>query len=113
MREKHLESIRKACVAANAENDGTFNCDNCERPMLRPLRLADVLLAMGKRKNVEPLTVDEYGNFEIGHKKQYVTVREHPHLSKEAKWNLRDDRLEALKDEDLAFIASLLTGDTV
>lgn len=112
MREKYLESIRKACVAANPE---ISMCQRCEKsPPIqsdfcgdglahiiqnRPIRLADMLLAIGDTGYSNALLsamIHKDGTFGI------LGVV----------WDLFKD-LDGQSDPTVKFIASLLTGDTV
>lgn len=120
MREKQIEAIRQKCIEANPEIE-TQRCGNCGYEMdggycreldsegegqphcpgpseLRPIRLADVLLAI-KNKSI---LVDITGNFW-----EWRSMNEAPR-SFAATWNLRKDDLTEQSDECITFLAELL-----
>jgi hypothetical protein len=94
--EQKLADIRAACIKANSEiqdwckkhdgkTDGCFSCGMSSRP----IRLADVLLAIPQIES--PIET------QLTHRIQVVL-----------RWNLRKDRLEDQSPETLDFIHSLL-----
>lgn len=91
-----LDLIREACVKANPEIvvwSPTVN--EKERKAPRPIRLADVLLAIP-----EGFALDSQGYFCEGDYNGYVPNG--------LKWNLRNDSLESQSKDTIKFIASLL-----
>lgn len=140
-RQKNIETIRKACIAANPEIGSTvvkcicghqFNChakhnvsaadierrrsslyseskcSHCiclewHEDFVRPIHLADVLLAIENQKEVTVL-IDSLGCFMTvmpGEQPVFVSALK-------AQWNLRKDTLTDQSDETLEFIANLL-----
>ena len=117
-RQQNTEAIRRACVAANpnieisrtwlggSETSVRLN----EKINYRPIRLADVLLAIsvsqskrGYDNENHVWAVDTAGEF-FGQSDSDGSP-----LYRDMVWNLRTDDLTAQSDECLAFISSLLT----
>ena len=87
-----IDKIREACIKANPEieqicggEDVAHFCPNCSNKIGRPIRLADVLLAIGE---VRP---------------DFLLAVGHP-----ANWNLKDDNLENQSEETIGFIHNLI-----
>lgn len=108
MREKHLEVIRAACIKANPE------IEKRERVLaefgagyFHPIRLADVLLAIGGEKGqTKGLVVNTLGQMTVMELIEGgLAVRSLPDIIVE--WNLRRDDLTQQSDECVAFVASL------
>ena len=97
-----LQQIREACIKANMEGFGMVGKVEIS-PYMRPVRLADVLLAMSQTG-----TVTKGANF-------LVNVVEIGHgvggsgLFQDVRWNLKDDNLDNQSSETIDFIHSLLT----
>lgn len=67
----------------------------------RPIRLADVLLAIQKKDTLEnPININTYGHLELCGEEQIVLSR--------TTWNLRADSLTDQSDQTLLFLAQLL-----
>jgi hypothetical protein len=81
-REQQIEYIRRKCEA---------------RGMKRPMRLADMLLAIGGGKRIHPGGSNDMGYF----------ISEDDKLK--AQWNLRTDSLEAQSEECITFLYDLLS----
>lgn len=100
MREQHIEVVRKACVAANPEivesHQGEEDGEIVWIEIFRPIRLADVLLAMGRKWRI-----NGSGYFDDGTGKVLGTPDPY--------WNLCANDLTQQSDETLKFLADLLT----
>ena len=134
MREQNIEVIQKACVAANpyiqsTAHESTGNnlrCKNCGEPDnynnrntcksgdTRPIRLADVLLAVHA---LDPEKRPMY--FNVGCDGGFYEVKytypdgnkcviEHHGIGGFTGWTLEKDSLTDQSDECLAFLANLL-----
>jgi hypothetical protein len=119
--EQNIEIIRKACIEANpdikskyhvstgnnlrcslcGELDNYDNAGKCQNGVIRPIRLADILLAIAKFGDYYTIDVD--GRFIFG--KEWI---------KESNdvlaltWNLRKDSLTDQSEETITFLANLL-----
>lgn len=108
--QEKIEAIRKACAKANPE----IIVEGCESGIspcacwwhknyppdgnkFRPIRLADVLLAIDDKSSRERYTVDCLGGFKKVGTKWII-----------CNWNLRKDSLEEQSEETVAFIYDLL-----
>lgn len=101
----NIDLIRQKCVEANPEIEIWEEGDNV--PDVRPIRLADVLLAIGKidRLNVDVpqvVFVSARGYFSM------LTVQHTIDVNYGKQWNLQKDSLEEQDEETLAFLADLL-----
>lgn len=99
-REQQIAAIRAACIKANPEivaqtYRGSENTGYEIEITDRPIRLADVLLA---------LPDDSFGWGGISRKYLFFNSD----ASRSAEWNLRTDDLTAQTDECIAFIHSLI-----
>jgi hypothetical protein len=99
-RQEQIDLIRAACIEANP-SDTTLREQNSwqglqiKRSHGRPIRLADVLLAMDRYARTE-VCVGKDGSFCVG---------DGPKM---AWWKLRKDDLTEQSDECVAFLAQLL-----
>lgn len=99
--EQKLESIRQACIKANPD---VYSPTGLE-PLLegRPIRLADVLLAIGNMLTI----VDCDGNF---YQMKMKLSDKEPKFEKHlGKWNLRIDDLTQQSEAFIDFLHSLLS----
>jgi hypothetical protein len=120
---QQLDLIRQKCIEANPEIEGKLHAQwgcpkhdpsafkkqlhcTCVKVNARPIRLADVLLAM----HTISVYVGDDGQFyqfdgftdDGGHALQSKTIA----------WNLRKDRLNEQSDECIRFLADLLAQST-
>lgn len=107
-RQEHIDLIRAACIEANP-SDTTLRDKNSwqglqiKREYGRPVRLADVLLAIDKAAN------PRYGNLHVttgGHLGVISPVAPMTHVY--AQWDLIHDDLVDQSDQCVAFLAELL-----
>jgi hypothetical protein len=99
-RQKQLELIRAKCIEAKPTNDFLCGCACCEvegQDFERPIRLADVLLAINSAIVVmDNPTSEDAENYSY---RIMDTVM---------KWNWRKDDLTAQSDQCITFLANLL-----
>lgn len=93
MQEQNIETIRKACIAANPEIVQPVY-DGANTYIDRPIHLADVLLAMDERLDTPFFPDANEWELFLFHK-----------------WNLHKDTLTDQSDETLSFLAKLLTNE--
>lgn len=96
-REVLIEIIRNAVIEANSKGEWFSNADIAGGPIeasARPVRLADVLYAIGDKK------IDDDADAEVFYRGTAVKVLRH--------WNLRQDDLTGQSDECITFLAGLL-----
>jgi hypothetical protein len=94
MRQDDIKNIRAACTKANPDIEEEFGCScgSCDyETRVRPIRLADVLLAVENGRSAE-MTEEKIRIL------RYIA----------SIWNLRTDDLEQQSDETVEFISSLL-----
>jgi hypothetical protein len=98
-----LDLIRQKCIEANPDIEKAqevpcycHNDPKCINAPKRPIRLADVLLAIGQKYGDHVL---EFSGVETCSLEAARSVR---------KWNLREDDLTKQSPETLEFLASLL-----
>ena len=100
MKEQHLQTIREACIETiedmKLEQIGKENFRREFVARYRPIRLADVLLALETKSKQDPL--NEYQSL---HDRHGVTATLRL-------WNLRKDNLTEQSDGCLEFLAQLL-----
>jgi hypothetical protein len=114
-----IKAIREKCIEVNPEIDKDINeCSECRRDVVvggvrvvkdRPIRLADVLVAIEKSKGQERMTkqkehivLDTNGDFVSGgHYTKTGYIRY-------ATWNLRADDLTEQSPECIDFLYNLL-----
>jgi hypothetical protein len=107
MCDQHIAAIRAACIKANPEIEKTVGWGRHGDRLIddRPIRLADVLLAIGeKAKSVGIdgfVEVDQYGTF-------WMSARIVENEMRQVNWNLRQDDLTLQSDECITFLASEL-----
>jgi hypothetical protein len=110
-----LQVIREKCIEANPEiKSDLMECPECRLAVFwdgsrvlkqRPIRLADVLLAIGNML----IVVDAEGNF---YRLKMMLNWKVPRITKDShlgKWNLRADDLSQQSPETVDFIYSLLS----
>jgi hypothetical protein len=110
--QEHITAIREACIRANPDiakpcpcpkggiyDDGSVcqRCDGSQWWVDRPIRLADVLLAM---QGMNYVTIDPSGDFWISNTGGRSKLGE--------SWDLRADDLSQQSPETIGFIHSLL-----
>ena len=110
MNEK-LELIRQKCIEANPEILETLSLsENAEiihtRTISRPIRLADVLLAMNKLEHDGSYIISAAGIF--AHFKAEGARIDKALRILECSWNLRKDDLNEQPKETINFLAGLL-----
>jgi hypothetical protein len=125
MNEK-LEVIRQACIKANSEickqgwvedkpirKVGSLPRSRVKRGVVcRPIRLADVLLAMGKGKPTHYMVATNGLFTERKTKEVTATPFAVPFLSTGVLWNLRADDLTQQSPGCIEFLYSLLNSTT-
>ena len=113
-----LEAIGQKCIAANPEVGElkAFECENCgstDQDFYRPIRLADVLLAVhgvNNRPSYFNVACDG-GFYEVSYSypDDVTCVVEHKGLGGfYVGWNLREDDLTKQSPETLEFLYNLL-----
>lgn len=104
--QQQIDFIRQKCIEANPEiNSGQFLQEwsieeintNPRVAVVRPIRLADVLLAIGKK------TTHDFGYYCCDN-----GVIAQTGSGAKANWNLRKDDLTEQSDECIIFLADLL-----
>lgn len=111
----NIENLKKKIQEANPELTqvkckccGFFKCDysttGCPWYEGRPIRLADVLLAIEARKLWPPYRIGTHGLFFVA-KEVSATPR---YISTGIQWNLKDDNLDNQSDECKEFLEKLL-----
>jgi hypothetical protein len=98
-----LQFIREKCIAANPEIRVDDHCF-CGRTFDRPIRLADVLLAIGKHLEIA-YACDEAGWF---WKDNDEGDGDWNLIGSSGRWNLRADDLEKQREETINFLYKLL-----
>lgn len=105
----NLETIRQKCIEANPglkDQCAAEECSQCQHnPVVRPIRLADVLLAIDKFHG--NMFVDEVGCF-VKPKRKEFTYNYIIKNDQNVKWNLRQDDLSKQSEETVNFLAELL-----
>ena len=106
-RQEQLDLVRAACIEANP-SDPTLRDQNSgqglqiKRAHGRPVRLADVLLAIERSDHDELYSVGEGGWF------YQDTLQGDGYANMDVLWNLRKDDLTEQSDECVSFLAQLL-----
>lgn len=112
-RTENIEKVRAACIAANPEIEKGCQCFACREHSccsdLRPIRLADVLLAIGLSDDLTGGGIRGHGISSDGRfTKLFGDAGESGCNWLEIAWNLRADRLDEQSDECVAFLGDLL-----
>lgn len=102
-KQEKLEAIRGVCIAANSDIErpagrgrhGDFLVED------RPVRLADILLAIEKTKEGTEVAIDTMGEFRMRDRDGY-------HETQQIWWNLYKDNINDQSDEFINFAYSLL-----
>lgn len=97
----NFDIVRAACINANPEVATRFVYPD---KTLDKIRLADVLLAIGKKEDRDNTIIVSDGG-EIG---TWNIFKTGPHYWQHIFWNLRIDDLAQQSEETLAFLSNLL-----
>jgi len=113
MEDDRLKFIREKCIAANPEIGQAVRISPLIVPLprlkdkaRRPIRLADVLLAMNKLHHDGSYMISDAGFF--AHFKARCALAEKAIRVFECAWNLGADNLKRQRPETIDFIANLL-----